>query len=219
MAAVASQIVLHPLVSHSIKLLGTTLGRDKIYRTVQYFARFLAWVLLTRGHKLEASRWNSLKNALASVMRLMKPVEHLQAALRASQLSTLRSYPIEQYTTIARQISYAGYLSLDAVVWVCNSRGDTRRLDLTECHPAQFYKGTFGTSRLAISLADHPTQVARLANEAKRLRSASEKGVGADADRSSKAMALDMCVFFPNLVPSDPGCSIFPNSWPLTPAN
>lgn len=65
MADIASQVVLHPLVSQSIKLLGTTLGRDKIYRTVQYFARFLAWALLTRGYKLEAARWNSLKNALA----------------------------------------------------------------------------------------------------------------------------------------------------------
>jgi hypothetical protein len=73
-------------------------------------------------------------------MRLMKPLEHLQAALRASQLSTLRAYPIEQYATIARQISYAGYLSLDAIVWVCNSKGNTRRLDLTKCHSAQLYQ-------------------------------------------------------------------------------
>ena len=51
-------------------------------------------------------------------MRLFKPLEHLQAALRASQLPSLRAYPIDQYTTIARQLSYAGYLSLDAVVWV-----------------------------------------------------------------------------------------------------
>lgn len=66
MADVASQVILHPLVSQSIKVLATTLGRDKIYRAVQYFARFFAWVLITRGNKLEAARWNSLKNALAS---------------------------------------------------------------------------------------------------------------------------------------------------------
>ncbi|CAE6491383.1 unnamed protein product [Rhizoctonia solani] len=231
MAAVASQIVLHPLVSQSIKLLGTTLGRDKIYRTVQYFARFLAWVLLTQGYKLEASRWNSLKNALASgrkLMRLMKPVEHLQAALRASQLSSLRAYPIEQYTTIARQISYAGYLSvehlqaalrasqlsslraypieqyttiarqisyagylsLDAVVWL----NSIRFLNLTPATSTKASKASqrFWLSGILFSIVHGLVKVARLANEAKRLRSVSEKGVGADADRSSKAMALDI---------------------------
>ena len=35
------------------------------YRAVQYFSRFLAWYLLTKGHKLEAARWNALKNHLA----------------------------------------------------------------------------------------------------------------------------------------------------------
>ncbi|CAE6536706.1 unnamed protein product [Rhizoctonia solani] len=193
MAAVASQVVLHPLVSQSIKLLGTTLGRDKIYRTAQYFARFLAWVLLARGYKLEASRWNSLKNALASgrkLMRLMKPVEHLQAALRASQLSTLRTYPFEQYTTIARQISYAGYLSLDAIVWL----NSIRFLNLTPASSTKVNKASqrFWLSGILFSIVHGLVRVARLANEAKRLRSVSEKGVGADVDRSSKAMALDI---------------------------
>lgn len=48
-------------------------------------------------------------------MRLGKPVEHLQAALRA----TFSSGPIQEtITTIARQIGYFGYLSTDAVIWV-----------------------------------------------------------------------------------------------------
>jgi peroxin-11B len=51
-------------------------------------------------------------------MRLGKPIEHLQAALRA----TLSSGPIQEtITTIARQIGYFGYLSTDAVIWVWNS--------------------------------------------------------------------------------------------------
>lgn len=49
------------------------------------------------------------------VMRLGKPLEHLQAALRA----TLTAGPIEEtLTTIARQLGYFGYLTYDAVVWV-----------------------------------------------------------------------------------------------------
>lgn len=49
------------------------------------------------------------------VLRLGKPLEHLQAALKAA----LASGPAgEQITTIGRQISYFGYLSFDALVWV-----------------------------------------------------------------------------------------------------
>ena len=48
-------------------------------------------------------------------MRLGKPLEHLQAALKA----TLSKGPAsEAVTTIARQLCYFGYLSFDAIVWV-----------------------------------------------------------------------------------------------------
>ena len=48
-------------------------------------------------------------------MRLFKPIEHAQAALRAAAVS---DYPLEQFTTIGRQLGYFGYLSLDMIVWV-----------------------------------------------------------------------------------------------------
>ena len=48
-------------------------------------------------------------------MRLGKPMEHLQAALRA----TFAAGPAqESITTIARQLGYFGYLTYDAIVWV-----------------------------------------------------------------------------------------------------
>jgi peroxin-11B len=49
-------------------------------------------------------------------MRLFKPVEHLQAALKAANASS--APPVEQFTTIGRQIGYFGYLSFDMIVWV-----------------------------------------------------------------------------------------------------
>lgn len=48
-------------------------------------------------------------------MRLFKPAEHLQAALKATIAA---ENPLEQITTIGRQLSYFGYLSLDMIVWV-----------------------------------------------------------------------------------------------------
>ncbi len=49
-------------------------------------------------------------------MRLGKPLEYLQAALRAAQSTGDIK---EQLATIARQLGYFGYLTSDAVVWVC----------------------------------------------------------------------------------------------------
>lgn len=49
------------------------------------------------------------------VMRLGKPLEHLQAALRVTQSAGPTG---EQITSIGRQLAYAGYLSYDAVIWV-----------------------------------------------------------------------------------------------------
>ncbi|KAI0702502.1 peroxisomal biogenesis factor [Cytidiella melzeri] len=128
MATIAQQVVFHPTVSQSLKVWSTTLGRDKarlrslthdfsFTHTVQYFARFLAWFLLARGKKVDAARWNALKNHLAlgrKLMRLGKPMEHLQAALKAASGS---GHAAEQLTTIGRQLGYFGYLAHDAVVW------------------------------------------------------------------------------------------------------
>lgn len=45
-----------------------------------------------------------------------KPIEHLQAALRAA----LATAPVgEHLTTIGKQLSYFFFLSYDAIVWVC----------------------------------------------------------------------------------------------------
>jgi peroxin-11B len=48
-------------------------------------------------------------------MRLGKPMEHLQSALKATQLQTPT---VEQLMTIGRQLGYAGYLTYDALAWV-----------------------------------------------------------------------------------------------------
>jgi peroxin-11B len=52
-------------------------------------------------------------------MRLFKPMEHIQAAARASIAAS--PHRGEQITVIARQLSYAGYLSYDMIVWVSHS--------------------------------------------------------------------------------------------------
>jgi peroxin-11B len=48
-------------------------------------------------------------------MRLGKPLEHLQAALRAAHSS---GDAAQQITKVGRQLSYFGYLSYDTLIWV-----------------------------------------------------------------------------------------------------
>lgn len=50
-----------------------------------------------------------------TVLRLGKPMEHLQAALKASFAP---GPAVEQITTIGRQLAYFGYLTYDVFVWV-----------------------------------------------------------------------------------------------------
>jgi len=59
------KLVLHPTVDRSLKYASTTVGRDKAYRAVQYFARFLAWYLKRQNYNKETlQRLGNLKGAL-----------------------------------------------------------------------------------------------------------------------------------------------------------
>ena len=148
---------MHPVVSKSLKIWATTLGRDKvlqrcwfsstrtqfIYRLIVLSSTlhdstrifFLLEVIKSRHKDGPLSKTTSVSDESVrlllftstlfsnrepnfdSVMRLGKPLEHLQAALKASQSTALSRQSAERFTTVARQLSYAGYLTLDAVVW------------------------------------------------------------------------------------------------------
>jgi len=191
MATMASQVVLHPLVSQGLKYGSTTLGRDKLYRAVQYFARFFAWYLIRKDNKLDAARWAALKTHLATarkLMRLGKPIEHLQAALRAS----LSPGPaLEQITTIGRQIGYFGYLTYDALVWAHAVRFINLNSDTAK-------KVARTSSRLWLagilfSITHGILKTTRLSGEFQRLRASKttgEKDLGEEAQRETKLSAI-----------------------------
>ncbi|KAI0785973.1 peroxisomal biogenesis factor 11 [Abortiporus biennis] len=188
MASIASQVVLHPVVSQSLKVAGTTLGRDKLYRAVQYFSRFLAWLLLSKGNKAEAARFNALKSHLAlgrKLMRLGKPVEHLQSALRAIQGSAEAG---EQITTIARQICYFGYLTYDAIVWA----NAIKFLNLKPSTAAKVNKisNRFWLSGILFSIVHALLKTGRLATEAKKLQGSAWTEKGLEVERDTKLQAI-----------------------------
>ncbi|KAI0318478.1 peroxisomal biogenesis factor 11 [Amylostereum chailletii] len=189
MSTVASQVILHPTLSDSLKVLGTTLGRDKAYRAVQYFSRFFAWYLLARGYKLEAARWNALKGHLAlarKLLRLGKPLEHLQAALRAAQTTGDLK---EQVTTIGRQLGYFGYLTYDAIVWANSVRFLTLKPETAQ--KVNKTASRFWFAGIVFSIAHAVFKTGRLTLEAKHLRQLEEKDIGGDNARCTRLQALE----------------------------
>lgn len=114
---VVHQLVLHPAITASLKVGSTTVGRDKLYRAIQYFARFLAFYCLRKGYSKETvARLSALKSTLAlsrKLMRIGKPLEHAQAAVKALDVSN----PVLKFTALGRQLGYAGYLFNDMLVW------------------------------------------------------------------------------------------------------
>ncbi|KAI0815261.1 peroxisomal biogenesis factor 11 [Irpex lacteus] len=191
MATVAQQVVFHPAVSETLKVWGTTVGRDKTYRSVQYFARFLAWFLLARGQKINAARWTALKNHLAlgrKLMRLGKPMEHLQAALKAASASGPAA---EQLTTIGRQLGYFGYLTNDALVWA----NAVKFWNLKPSTATRVNKlaNQFWLAGILFSITFGLLKSGRLSSEIKDLQSSStwtEKGLQTERDNKIQSLQL-----------------------------
>ncbi|KAJ7235883.1 peroxisomal biogenesis factor 11 [Mycena haematopus] len=192
MASVASQLVLHPAVSQALTVGATTLGRDKFHAALQNFARFYEWFLISRGNKAAAARWTQLKSHLAlsaKLFRLGKPMEHLQYALRVS-LTSVPSSAIEKITAIARQVSYALFLSLDNFLWA-------RAVNLITVRQETYVKLAMLALRswlaaIIFSILNSVIKTARLGREMRLLKAEKydEKDSGLQADRKTKLRAL-----------------------------
>ncbi|KAB8293951.1 hypothetical protein EYC80_009423 [Monilinia laxa] len=113
---VADTLVYHPSVAHYLKFVATTVGRDKLLRTLQYFSRFYAWYLLrTNGTPGEIAPFEAIKKQFGLVRKIMrfgKNVEHMKAAAIAADSKSLD--PVIKYCAVGRQLGYAGYLTFDA---------------------------------------------------------------------------------------------------------
>lgn len=92
-------------------------------RLVQYWSRFLAFVLYRQGYsKSSYFFWKNLQVQLGlarKLFRIGKPLSHIKLAAGAAHSQT--SDPVVRFTTIGRQLGMAGYLSLDSLVWFNNS--------------------------------------------------------------------------------------------------
>ncbi|RMZ82333.1 hypothetical protein DV738_g1762, partial [Chaetothyriales sp. CBS 135597] len=118
---VADTLVYHPVVSHYLRYVATTVGRDKVLRTIQYFSRFYAWYLYrTNEPSSVIDPWSKVKSQLGvtrKILRVGKWVEHVRAAAEIYDASqkTNNGDKIAQYLQLVRQAGYAGYLFFDAL--------------------------------------------------------------------------------------------------------
>ena len=115
---VADAVIYHPSVAHYLRFVATVVGRDKLLRTLQYFARFYAWYLYrTNRSPKEIAPWEAIKKQFGlvrKVMRAGKNVEHLKAAAAAADAKAGTVDPVLRYAAVGRQLGYAGYLTFDA---------------------------------------------------------------------------------------------------------
>ncbi|KAJ5383751.1 Peroxisomal biogenesis factor 11 [Penicillium concentricum] len=115
---VANTLIYHPALAHWLRFVATTVGRDKLLRTIQYFSRFYAWYLYRTNKPQSAiDPYNAVKKQFGTtrkIMRIGKFLEHLKAAAIAFDNKSPVD-PVLRYLAIGRQLGYAGYLTLDAV--------------------------------------------------------------------------------------------------------
>ncbi|KAJ7597199.1 peroxisomal biogenesis factor 11 [Mycena floridula] len=181
-------VLLHPTLSGVVKLGSLTLARDKLYRALQYYARFYAFYLISRGDKESAAKWSALKTHLGTarkLLRLGKPIEHLQAALRA----TMEYSPFpEQITTVARQIAYFFYLSTDAFVWAHAIRFYTLKPETAQ--RIAKISNRFWLAGILFSLINGTVKSARLAKDVATLKSQKQHDLGNEISRETKLRSL-----------------------------
>ncbi|KAK1924180.1 peroxisomal biogenesis factor 11 [Papiliotrema laurentii] len=123
-----AQTLLHPKVNQTLAVLATSLGREKVARLFQYLSRLLAWYFARRGSFVTADRFAGLKEGLAAgrkVIRLVKPIEFLQTAIKltARPVTTSgRAGQVAHVTQIGRQVALAGYYTFEMLVWLGTNR-------------------------------------------------------------------------------------------------
>lgn len=132
---VADALVYHPTVAHYLKYVATTVGRDKLMRTIQYFSRFYAWYLLRlNATPAEIAPYTATKKQLGLIrksLRLGKFVEHFKAAAQAWDAKAYGAPagsgiaggtggmdPFLRYCAIGRQLGYAGYMVFDNLTFL-----------------------------------------------------------------------------------------------------
>ncbi|KAK0514833.1 hypothetical protein JMJ35_002212 [Cladonia borealis] len=117
---VADALIYHPTVAHYLRFVATTVGRDKLLRTLQYFSRFYAWYLYRTNNPARLiAPFEAIKKQFGltrKCLRIGKNVEHFKAAAVAMDAKGMD--PVLRYCAVGRQLGYAGYLTFDMITYL-----------------------------------------------------------------------------------------------------
>lgn len=108
---VCNTFVYHPWITHLIKFLDTTAGREKLLRFLQYFSRLLSFSL----NSVKARSLQLQFLLIRKVLRFLKPLNHIQLASRLYDNKLSNQDSLIRYSQIWRNIFLCLYLSLDQI--------------------------------------------------------------------------------------------------------
>ncbi|KAJ1549653.1 hypothetical protein HK405_006523 [Cladochytrium tenue] len=162
------------LQDRSIKFLSSTVGRDRINRFIQYYARYLVWQLQRDGDKDLAGRLAKLQAAVGQARKLMRAgrqVEFYRNAVKAAGMKDV----IVKSTTVAKNAFMSLWLALDTLQWI-HGVGFRKFETIKEITD---WANRFWLAALVASLLGDVYKLrqnlARARSEKARLRSAGEK--------------------------------------------
>jgi peroxin-11B len=110
-----------PKLDAWIKLTSITDGRDKIYRTVQYFGQFLVWYFSQKGdirYKVLIIRIKRLSEACSQGRKLFRFGKFLELFRSCAKISTMTNNSMLQYGYLGKNICLGNWLLLDALQWL-----------------------------------------------------------------------------------------------------
>lgn len=113
------KLIFHPCISHFVRLSSSVVGRDKLLRLFQFYARFRIWNLTRPGPLVLAKeRWMVFMSRLAltrKVLRAGRSVEQIQTVTKAASASSnsMDHDCFLHYISVLRHLLLAAYLVLD----------------------------------------------------------------------------------------------------------
>lgn len=108
---VCDTVVYHPWVTHLIKFLDTTAGREKVLRFLQYLSRFIAFT--SKSIKAQSLQLQFL--LIRKVLRFLKPLNHIQLASKLFDNKLSSQDPVVRLASVAKNVFLAIYLGLDQI--------------------------------------------------------------------------------------------------------
>ena len=108
---VCDTLVYHPWITHLIKFLDTTAGREKLLRLLQYLSRFLSFSL----NSIKARSLQLQFLLIRKVLRFLKPLNHIQLASKLYDNKLTDQDLLIKYSQILKNVFLSAYLSLDQI--------------------------------------------------------------------------------------------------------